>query len=120
MSRPRKCRRVCKLPESHAFGPLSAYREPETVVITVDEYECLRLMDLAGLTQEECAARMDIARTTVQRIYDEVRGKVADCIVNGKKLRIKGGDYVLCDGEALTCADCSCCGRKKRESARFK
>jgi predicted DNA-binding protein (UPF0251 family) len=64
----------------------------------VDEYEAIRLIDFEGFTQEECAARMNIARTTVQGIYETARKKLADTVVNGKILHIAGGEYRLCDG----------------------
>jgi predicted Fe-Mo cluster-binding NifX family protein len=59
--------------------------------MTVDEFEALRLLDDEGLTQEACASRMNIARTTVTAIYDSARKKVADALVNGKRLLITGG-----------------------------
>ena len=68
-------------------------------MMTVDEYETIRLIDQLGLTQEECAEQMKVARTTVQGIYNDARKKLADVLVNAKKLVIEGGDYVLCDGQ---------------------
>ncbi len=59
--------------------------------MTVDEYETLRLLDDEGLTQEACAARMNVARTTVTAIYDSARKKVAEALVHGKRLLITGG-----------------------------
>ncbi len=59
--------------------------------MTVDEFEAVRLLDREGLTQEECAARMRIARTTVTSIYDSARKKMADALVYGKRLVISGG-----------------------------
>ena len=59
--------------------------------MTVDEYEAVRLLDLQGLTQEACAGRMNIARTTVTAIYNSARKKMADALVNGKRLMIAGG-----------------------------
>lgn len=113
MSRPRKCRKVCCLPERDRFGPLNVPSEPEHfVVMTVDEYETIRLMDLAEFTQEECAEQMRIARTTVQRIYTEARKKLAEVLVNGKVLRIEGGDYHLCDGGEKSCG-CGGCRRHR-------
>lgn len=64
--------------------------------MTVEEYETIRLIDLEGKTQQECSDRMEVARTTVQGIYDVARKKLADALVNGKHLHIGGGDYELC------------------------
>ncbi len=104
MPRPRKRRRVCCLPESNRFGPLDyPAGDSSTVNMTVDEYETIRLIDLANLTQEECANQMNVSRTTVQGIYDEARKKLAESLVNGKILRIEGGEYKLCDGRRNGC-----------------
>lgn len=104
MPRPRKWRRVCSLPESNLFGPLDVrYEESvsktETVVMTVEEFETIRWIDYEGLIQEECATRMNVARTTVQRIYNDARRKLAQAIVDGKPLKIEGGNYQICDGQ---------------------
>jgi len=80
--------------------------------MSVDEYETIRLIDLQGFTQEECADQMNIARTTVQGIYNEARKKLADTLVNGKVLRIEGGDYQLCDGLEKHCG-CGGCRRHR-------
>ena len=99
MPRPRKWRKVCCLPESNRFGPLEFPENVDTFVnMSVDEYETIRLIDLENLTQEECAKQMDIARTTVQGVYNNARKKLADTLVNGKILTIEGGEYKLCDG----------------------
>lgn len=65
--------------------------------MTLDEYEAIRLMDLENLQQEQAAAQMGVARTTVQLIYNNARRKLADCLVNGKRLVIEGGDVALCE-----------------------
>lgn len=102
MPRPTRCRRVCALPSQSEFGPADRRCCGKTVVMTVDEYEAIRLIDLGGLTQEQCAAQMDVARTTITGIYDSARRKLADAIVNGRRLRIEGGSYRLCETGA-TC-----------------
>jgi len=118
MPRPRKWRKVCCLPESNRFGPLnSPINQEHFVTMTVDEYESIRLIDLQGFTQEECAEQMNIARTTVQRIYNDARKKLAETLVNGKVLRIEGGDYKLCDGQEQSCG-CGGC-RKHRCGVGF-
>lgn len=119
MPRPRKCRKVCFLPENKRFGPLDLNIDAgQNVIMTIDEYETIRLIDLEGFTQEECAAQMNIARTTVQGIYNEARKKIADSLVNGKLLRIEGGDYMLCDGTDLTCGKGNCHRARCREGLK--
>ena len=94
-----KWRKICALPESNRFGPLDGRMDEQNYVrMTVDEYETIRLIDLIGFTQEECATQMNVARTTVQGIYVEARKKLAESLVNGKVLLIEGGEYQLCDG----------------------
>lgn len=108
MPRPKKWRRVCCLPEVNRFGPVNGSSCGELVVMTVDEYETIRLIDLEGLKQEECSERMNVARTTVQGIYDVARKKIADSLVNGKTIVIEGGDYMLCDGRGGYCGGRGC------------
>ena len=90
MPRPTRCRRIARIPAFRSFSP-DDVDSSESVSLTIDEYEALRLLDGEGLTQEECALRMNIARTTVTAIYDSARKKIADVIVNGKRLLIAGG-----------------------------
>ena len=119
MPRPKKWRKVCSLPEINRFGPLNGEFNDECVVMSVDEYETIRLIDLEGMKQEECSEQMNIARTTVQGIYDAARKKSADSIVNGKTLIIEGGEYRLCDGHGGQCGKMGCGrhrgGRNKEE-----
>lgn len=114
MPRPRKCRKVCCMPRYNEFVPANR-DNAEEVVLTVDEYEAIRLIDKENFSQEECSVYMNVARTTVQQIYTDARGKIADTIVNGKKLIIKGGDFALCNSEN----DNYCCnGCKKHRCYR--
>ena len=57
MPRPKKCRRICALPRCSSFGPLEGAADGR-VEMAVEEYEAIRLIDLLGCTQEECAAQM--------------------------------------------------------------
>ncbi|MEG0764445.1 MAG: DUF134 domain-containing protein [Pseudoflavonifractor sp.] len=103
MPRPCKRRHICALPDCRRFGPSDQDGAAQpAVVMTLDEFESIRLIDREGMTQEECAERMKVARTTAQAIYNSARVKLADCLVAGKNLHIEGGDYVLCDGDAET------------------
>jgi len=113
MPRPRKCRKVCFLPQSSLFGPLDMDKlNGDIVFMTVDEYETIRLIDFEGMTQEECSEKMDVARTTVQRIYNDARNKLALLLVQGKILQIQGGDYKLCNPENSACGCRGCCREK--------
>lgn len=77
--------------------------------MTLDEYEVIRLLDLENLQQEQAAAQMGVARTTVQLIYNNARRKLADCLVNGKRLVIEGGDVALCERHAQCPGRGHCC-----------
>ena len=112
MPRPRKWRKVCSAPHCTQFSPSNG--EDEGVVeMTVDEYESIRLIDLAGLTQEQCADQMEVARTTIQSIYHSARKKLADCIVNSRSLIIGGGEYRVCEHRNAHCGH-GCCRFSKQ------
>lgn len=108
MPRPTKCRRVCHYPHTLEFHPISGTDGKNTVVLTVDEYEALRLIDREGFSQEQCSESMQIARTTVQKIYGNARKKLADVLVDGLPLRIEGGDVQLCNGAPTGCVHAGC------------
>ncbi|MEG0910542.1 MAG: DUF134 domain-containing protein [Ruthenibacterium sp.] len=109
MARPTKCRRVCAMPRTLMFAPDSGSNGE--IVLMVDEYETIRLIDLLCLTQEDCAVQMQVARTTVQSIYDMARKKIADALIHGKTLVIKGGQYQIC-ADAQTCCGKNCAHRR--------
>ena len=114
MPRPRRLRRICMEPAYESFIPEGI--SCGQVVLTVDEYEVIRLVDLEKLTHGQCAGRMDISRTTVTEIYETAREKIADSIVHGKALLIAGGNYRLCDGSAFRYCQRAC--RKADGSVR--
>ena len=92
MPRPKRCRRICGYPDYWSFGPEGS-GNTDTVVFKLDEYETIRLIDYQKLTQEECAEAMGVSRATVTSIYENARYKLADAMVNGKRIRITGGSY---------------------------
>ena len=124
MARPQRNRKICSEPKYRCFAPVTINTDLEEtevsnssspqyddgIVLSVDEYEAIRLIDWAGLTQEQCAKHMGVARTTVTEIYDKARHKIALMLIEGKDLKIDGGNYSVCngshpDGEAL-CTHC--------------
>ena len=117
MARPSKCRCICSMPQVTEFLPRGAVPEAgESVVLQVDELEAIRRLDYRGFTQEQCAARMNISRATVARIYEEGRRKVAQALVEGRGLRIEGGDVMICTSPRPECAgEPHCCHRQGKE-----
>ncbi len=91
MPRPKKCRKVCQLPQTREFRPAGAGPCAAPVVLTVDEYEAIRLIDREGFSQEECSAYMQVARTTVQAIYTAARRKLAQALVDGRPAKAGPG-----------------------------
>ncbi len=119
MARPTRCRRICTEPRYSSFHPGSQEKK-DPVLLTVDEYESLRLIDYEKRTHEQCARQMGISRTTVTEIYERARTKVADCLVNGKPLKITGGNYRLCDGTARQCCGRTCTKQIPETAGRRK
>ena len=92
MPRPYSCRRIAGRPAASIFKPIDIpVLKLEEVTMSFDEFEAVRLADLACLYQEQAAEQMKVSRTTFSRIIDSARRKMADAIVHGKALRIEGG-----------------------------
>ena len=115
MPRPQRCRRVCFCPSNH-FTPDGKQNDCDTIVMTVDEYEVIRLMDLVGLTQEQAAVQMDVGRTTVTGIYESARHKVALALVYGRRLLIQGGKIQVCERAGSCCNPFCRAVREKRDT----
>jgi predicted DNA-binding protein (UPF0251 family) len=108
MSRPFKCRHIGCEPGSTYFKPRGIpLAELKEVVLTVDEFEALRLSDLKGLYQEDAAKKMKISRQTFGNIICSARGKIADAIINGKAIKIEGGAYTRTGMRTFICDACA-------------
>ena len=94
MPRPQKSRRICCYPDYWSFAP-DRDKATDTVIISLDEFETIRLIDYFGKTQEQCAGEMNVSRTTVTAIYDTARKKLAQALVEGRRIVISGGKYTL-------------------------
>jgi uncharacterized protein len=105
MSRPKCCRHIGAVPGRTCFQPEGALSSEE-MLLTLDEYEAIRLADLEGLYQEQAASRMSVSRQTFGRIIEEAHRKVADVLVNGKTLRIEGGPVSMNAEEPARCPRC--------------
>jgi len=103
---PRPCcdRRVSGQPPAHVFKPAGVPMTAlDEVILTLDEFEAIRLADLEQLYQEQAADRMGVSRPTISRILEAAHRKVADALVHGKALRIQGGPVLPPHGPRRCC-----------------
>jgi uncharacterized protein len=106
MPRPPIFRKVAFLPNFTYFKPAGVpLKNLEEESLGFEELEALRLKDLEGLEQEACAEQMGISRPTFHRIITLARSKLTKALVEGKAIRIEGGNYTLIMDE-LHCTQC--------------
>ena len=109
MARPKRLRRLAIAPPSHSFLPVGEENHPaekDIVVLSMDEFEALRLADLECHSQEAAAKKMGISRPTFGRIIESARSKVAKTLVYGYRLEISGGAFMFGHGKHLQCPRC--------------
>jgi predicted DNA-binding protein (UPF0251 family) len=96
MGRRQLWRKVSSIPQVTYFKPAGLRMAGlQEIRLLVEEAEAVRLKDLEGLEQEECAAKMNISRSTFSRLLDSARQKIADALLNGKAIRIEGGNFEM-------------------------
>ena len=113
LARPTKWRKVEFIPNVQYFAPSDIDADDlQENVLRIEELEAIRLKDLEGMEQEECAEKMEVSRQTFQRVLNIAREKIADSLIYGKAIRIEGGYYTrnICP---VTCLDC---GKQWKES----
>ena len=108
MARPKRCRLAECDPGTTYFKPRGIpLGSLEVVTVTIDELEAIRLADLEGLYQEEAAGRMNVSRQTFGRIVESAHRKIAEALVNGKALKIEGGEIEMTTLlRKFRCSDC--------------
>jgi len=93
MARPVRKRIIAQYPDNWTLTPEEV--SGKDVVLSLEEYETVRLIDYLSLTQAECAEKMGISRTTVTAIYESARKKISLALIEGRRLLISGGSYAL-------------------------
>ncbi|MCU0665889.1 MAG: DUF134 domain-containing protein [Candidatus Omnitrophica bacterium] len=93
--RPKKYRIVRLDPKINQFSPRGRPGRPDEADLSMDEFEAIRLSDFIGEGQKQAARSMHISQQTFSRILKKARKRIADCLVNGKTIKIQGGVYVL-------------------------
>ncbi|PKN51010.1 MAG: hypothetical protein CVU55_14195 [Deltaproteobacteria bacterium HGW-Deltaproteobacteria-13] len=112
MPRPKCYRNICGMPDKNYFKPRGIpIVDLEEIVLNLDEFEAIRLADYEQLYQEEAAAKMNISRQTFGRIIEAAHKKIADVLLNGKALKIEGGEVNLNETKA-------CCKAKRRKTGK--
>lgn len=107
MARPKCCRIVGSTPGKNYFKPKGIPCSVlEEIVLTLDEYEAIRLADFEGLYQEQAAGRMNISRQTFGRVIESAHKKIADVLINGKALKIEGGEVSVEEVKRRICHRC--------------
>jgi len=93
--RPKKVRLIDKAPKVLQFSPRGRPGRPDEIEFTIDQYETIRLVDYLGLEQVQAAKQMGLSRQTVGRILKLARKSISDALINGKIIRISGGQIQL-------------------------
>lgn len=104
MARKRCCGRIEQMPCCRRFSP-EDQENPQTVTVLLEELEAIRLKDMVGLEQVDCAATMGVSRATFQRILRSARSKVATALVEGQQIIFEGGNYQMTN-RVFECTDC--------------
>lgn len=90
MPRPKCCRKISGQPACKLFKPMGVPASTVAeAVLSLDEYEAIRLADFEGLYQEQAAGRMGVSRQTFGRTIEAARRKIARALVLGLVMRIE-------------------------------
>ncbi len=107
MPRPNKCRKVFSTPNTIYFKPAGIPKQDlEEVILSIDEYEAIRLADFEGLYQEKAAEQMNVSRQTFGNIVNSAHKKIADFLISGKSLQISGGTIEIENDLFIVCRRC--------------
>lgn len=109
MARPKKFKNICELPKYNSFKQeVPLLGNLLETILSLEEYEAIRLIDHENMTQEECALQLGVSRPSVQLLYTSARKKIANFIVNGGFLKIEGGHYKVCSNPKKNCRRMGC------------
>lgn len=108
MPRRKRRRTVTKEPPVSVYKPAGIpAKDLDEILITIDEFEAVKLADFEKLSQRDASIIMKVSQPTFNRILSSARSKIAEGLVQGSVLRIEGGRYILADGTGqLECMDC--------------
>lgn len=99
MPRPIKPKIIRQKPKFDIFP--STKKDSQTIYLSLEEYETIRLIDHCGYDQAKCAQSMEISRSTVVSLYNSARKKLARHMIEGLTMCIKGGNYIMANEQAV-------------------
>lgn len=106
MPRRKMQRMVHRPPLYTEFKPVGVRRlSLDSIELSIDEYEAVRLADHIGMNHTESSEEMEISRSTFTRLIENARKKIADLIIEGKHLKIDGGNIHF-RGNIIKCNSC--------------
>lgn len=106
MPRPPKSRKICNPPKMAGFKPFGlSLCKFESVQLTFEEYETIKLINYDSLSQDQAAEQMNVSRPTLTRIYNKALKSIAKAFIEGKAIVIEGGNYEL-ENEWFKCKKC--------------
>ncbi len=106
MARPVNPRKVFSRPKIKGFIPMGFYASDlDTIYLSIEEYESIRLKDYLGLSQLESSEHMGVSRPTLTRIYEKARKKIAEALCEGKQILIQGGNIIYLE-KWFRCENC--------------
>lgn len=104
-------RRIQDPPQFTNFKPSGIPRRLlDSVEMTVDEFEAIRLADFLQKDHLQASEEMRISRPTFTRLIEKARQKVASALIEGKELAIAGGNIDFVN----TMHRCHDCGHTSR------
>lgn len=102
-----------KIKKIYSFPPYSQYKPPripmnklQQIIISLEEFEALKLVDYENQPQRKAALSMDVSQATLNRLLKSARNKIAKGLVNGYALILEGGKNVL-PCRIFKCGSCS-------------
>jgi uncharacterized protein len=120
MPRHKCCRIIQSLPNNTCYKPKGIpVSQLEEVVLTLDEYEAMRLADFDQLYQEHAAGKMHISRQTFGRVVESAHHKIAEALIHGKAIIIEGGEVAIQGSRKIKCRNCQCSVKQNSDTVNI-
>jgi predicted DNA-binding protein (UPF0251 family) len=116
IARPLKERRLFCLPAVKCFRPVDCISSciiEDANVLSFEEMEALRLVDLENCDFQEASESMQVSASTFCRILKSARFKISQSVWFGKPFVISGGNYKTAEAGAVCGRRCKMCWKKE-------